>query len=152
VVISCLQVGGDSPAQAAINLEIVLRTLFASPIVQGIYLRGIDAQSLDDPSAALVDADGQPNAAGRSYEGLVRNQWWTDTTLRTDELGNVRTAVFAGWYELSVALGADEDQVVRLRVLVDGDEDQEAIVLQPVKRSDEIDLRPLPGRAEPAGR
>ncbi len=101
VVVTNLEVGGPSPGAAAINLETVLRTLLAERAVKGIWLAGVRGEELSDPAAALVDDDGEPTAAGRVLDGLVRQHWWTDVQEKADELGNVRTRVFAGVYDLS---------------------------------------------------
>lgn len=100
VVVTNLEVGGPTPAAAAINLETVLRTLLAEPAIKGIWFAGATAGELTDPSAALVDADGQPTPAGQVLDGLVRRAWWTDEQHTTDELGNVRARVYAGVYQL----------------------------------------------------
>jgi GH35 family endo-1,4-beta-xylanase len=105
VAVTGLEVGGNSPAGAALNLETVLRTLFAQPCVQGIWLTGVRAKDVIEPNAALVDEQGEPTLAGRALEGLIRLEWWTDLTARTDELGNVKARVMAGTYHITASAG-----------------------------------------------
>lgn len=101
VILAGLEVGGATAGAAAVNLEIVLRSAFANPAVAGIYLHGLKAQELSDPSAALLDEGGRLTECGRVFEGLVRGKWWTDVYVRTNEIGRARLTVFAGWYEVS---------------------------------------------------
>jgi GH35 family endo-1,4-beta-xylanase len=129
VVVTNLEVGGPTPAAAAINLETVLRTLMAERAVRGIWFAGVRGDEFADPNAALLDDEGNPTPAGQVLDGLVRQRWWTDVEAQADELGNVRLHVFAGVYHLSAQTPsglaettvylpvADEQRVVLLRPL-----------------------------------
>lgn len=104
VIVTNLEVGGPTPGAAAINLETVLRTLFAEASVRGIWFAGVASDEVGDPAAALVDAAGQPTPAGTVLDSLIRRLWWTDSAHDADELGNVRTRVFAGVHRLEATL------------------------------------------------
>ncbi|MBI1337161.1 MAG: hypothetical protein GC164_09385 [Phycisphaera sp.] len=136
VVIAGLSVTGSSPQAAANNLETALRVLFASPNVAGIYLTGVQAPHTYDAASALIGESGEPTPAGLVFDGLIHDLWWTDTTLNTDELGNVRTRVFAGDYSLKVALpeGDSAEMVVRVPVSAVG-EQAALMVVQPIKKT-----------------
>lgn len=104
VVVTGLEVGGSSETAAAISLETMLRTLFASPSISGVYFAGVRQESLTVPNASLGNEFGQLTQAGQVVEALIHNLWCTRTTLLSDELGNVQTRVFAGWYDMSATL------------------------------------------------
>ena len=118
VVVSNLEVSGPTPGAAAVNLEVVLRTLFADPTVRGIFLSGVTGGQFTDATAALLDDEGRPTPAGGVYEGLVRGRWWTDFTADADDLGNVQRRVMAGTYHLTALLpgGATAETTVYLPV------------------------------------
>ncbi|MCC7407351.1 MAG: endo-1,4-beta-xylanase [Phycisphaeraceae bacterium] len=104
VIVTGLEVGGSSETAAAVSLETMLRTLFASPSIGGVYFAGVRQESLTVPNASLGNEFGQLTPAGQVVESLIRQLWWTRTTLRSDELGNVQTRVYAGWYDLTAQL------------------------------------------------
>ena len=124
------EVGGPSPAQAAINLEMVLRLAFAEPSVQGIWFAGVSGDQLTDATAALLDAEGDPTPAGNVFDRLVHGQWWSDVRVGTDSLGYARSRVFAGLYRVSAALpdGSVAESLVSLPLGSQGEKDA---VIQP---------------------
>lgn len=96
-----LEVGGPTPEAAAVNLETALRAFYSRPVVQGIWLGGLTADQVIDPSSALVDRMGILTPAGELFERMVGRLWWSDEIVKADELGNVRQRVFAGAYQMS---------------------------------------------------
>ncbi|MFI4862226.1 MAG: hypothetical protein ACIAXF_16300 [Phycisphaerales bacterium JB063] len=104
ITIANLNVAGSSDVAAAINLETVLRLLFATPNIHGIYLAGMAGDDLAEPASALIDQAGEPAACGQVVEGLFRGLWWTDLTLPSDDIGNARADVFAGRYRITATL------------------------------------------------
>ncbi len=131
VVITGLHVSGRTATAAAVNLETVLRTMFAHRAIQGIYFPGLGPQSFEHPEAALLDAAGQPTPNGQVFDGLVRRLWWDDLQLRTDELGSLEVRLFAGTHELTARLG-------------DGQEARALVALRPGEEDRVIALQPLP--------
>ncbi len=104
VVISSLEVGGGSESGAAANLDTIMRSLFASPQIKGVWFAGLMPAEVADPYAALFDERGEPTKAGLRLDELFRGTWWTDLTEPTDELGNVYARVFAGTHEITATL------------------------------------------------
>jgi len=129
IVVSELEVGGPTSSAAAVNLETVLRTLFAEPTVQGVYLKGLHAHELADPTAALVGEDGLPTAAGFVFDGLFHGQWWTDITHQTDELGSIHTRVFGGSHLIQTTL--PDGTPLEAEVWIPIADNTRIIVLQP---------------------
>ncbi len=136
VVISGLEVGGDSPVSAAINLEMVLRTLMERPNLQGIWFTGLTAEELSEPGAALLDDDGQPTAAGLMVDSLFHGLWWTDLDTQTDELGNVRVRAFPGAFHLSATL--HDGTVLRTEIWLVKSDDPRVVLLEPVKQAGKV--------------
>ena len=95
-----MEVAGPSPQAAAINLETALRTFFAQPQVEGIWLGGIGVDQVLDPSSALVNQFGQLTPAGDLFVKMVGTRWWSEEIVQADELGNARLKVFAGAYKI----------------------------------------------------
>jgi hypothetical protein len=142
VVITSLQVSGATPTAAAVNLETVLRILFAHPAITGIYFPGLGPDAFTSPEAALFDAAGQPTPSGQVFDGLVRRLWWDEMHLRTDELGSLEVRLFAGTHEITARLG--NGQEAKALVALRPGEDGRVIALQPLP-----DLRPGPPIREP---
>ena len=104
VKLAGLEVGGATPIAAGLNIETVLRCMFAQPNIKGIYFAGTTADDLIESNAALIDAEGMPTAAGEVLEGLFREHWWSSETLKTDERGNAESRLFTGWHRVTATL------------------------------------------------
>lgn len=129
ITVGSLDVAGHTGVQAAANLELVLRLLFAQPQVTGIYFGSVQGSSAG--GAFLLDDAGQPTAAGRVVEDLFRRNWWTQETRQSNELGEVELRVFRGRYRITATL--PDGAVVSIPVdcsKVQGLDDP--IVLQPL--------------------
>jgi len=130
VVIGKLEVGGGGAEAAAINLETVLRVLFAEPAITGIYMAGVRGEHFSSDHAALLDAEGRPTPAGRAFDALVRELWWSDETHMADSLGNVRSRVFAGVYQITVTL--DDGVVFDTQVYLPVRDESRIVLMQPL--------------------
>ncbi|MEM7626524.1 MAG: hypothetical protein AAF333_13090 [Planctomycetota bacterium] len=130
--ITGLEVGGTHGIETTVNVETVVRTLFAEPSVTGITFAGLGPSDFADASATLIDEQGQPTGAGLVLDRLFRTVWWSDETTRTDELGRAQTRVFLGDYTVTATLadGATVSMPLRLR---ERDDSPEPIILMPVK-------------------
>ena len=129
VVITGLEVGGGSPAAAAVNFEIVLRTLFAEPAIKGIWVGSMQPDREAVPHASLLDAEGQPTAVGEVLDHLFHKQWWTDLTLQTDEIGNARARVFTGVHRISALL--EDGTTLETTVYLPRQVEPRIVLLQP---------------------
>lgn len=103
VTVTHLQVSGGSDTAAAINFETALRTLFAHPRIDGVYLAGYAKSNLLNPHAALIDDEGKPTKVGQRFEQLTRELWWSDVKAKTDPRGNASARLFAGLYRLTAS-------------------------------------------------
>lgn len=128
VSLAGVEVGGPSPAAAAMNLEAVLRLAFAQPGIEGVYLAGLTDEALVEPDAALIDDAGEPTPAGLAFDGLFRGLWWTDLSATTDERGNAQARVFTGWHNVKATL--PNGRVIAVEVYVPRAERAKIIVLQ----------------------
>ena len=130
VVLVNLEVGGASAESAAVNLETLLRVVMADPNIQGIWMGAMKTSQVSDLSAALFDAKGNPTELGELFDRLWTQLWWTDVLLKTDELGNARTRVFAGVHQITAVLG--DGQTVETSVWIEQNNEERIIVLRPV--------------------
>ncbi len=130
VVLVDLEVGGGSDAAAAVNLETLFRVVMADPNVQGVWMGPIHAGDVTDPAAALLDADGRPTALGELFDRLFTELWRTDELLKTDELGNAQTPVFAGAHQITALL--PDGRAIETTVWVPRDDEVRVIILQPL--------------------
>lgn len=130
--ITDLEVGGANGIETTVNVETVVRTLFAEPTVTGISFAGLAPRDFADASAALMDEQGQPTGAGLVLDRLFRTAWWSDETVRTDELGRTQARVFLGHYTVTATLADGSTVSMPLR-LHERDESPEPIILMPVK-------------------
>jgi len=110
------------------NMETVLRLAFAEPAISGVYLSGLAAEELIEPNAALIDAAGEPTAAGLALDGLFSKLWWSNETGVTDERGNVQSRVFTGWYTVKATL--PNGKAIEAEVYIPKSDQPKFIVLQ----------------------
>jgi hypothetical protein len=132
VQVTDAEVGGPSPTAAAINLETVLLTMFASPAVRGFWLNGDRAATLADDSAALLDGEGNPTPAGAIFDKLVHGVWHSEGSAKSDALGNARFRGFAGTYSLTATL--PDGSAAELTTLIAAGDHEQIALLQPLKR------------------
>lgn len=103
------------------ELENMYRILFEHPLVEGITGWDFtDGMWLKAPSG-IIRADNSIKPAFTRLKELIKGEWWTDTTITTDENGFVTAEGFKGDYEL--VLG---DKTVAL-LLSDSDEEPETV-------------------------
>jgi GH35 family endo-1,4-beta-xylanase len=93
---------GASEAQEANGLEIVYRTAFEHPSVEGIIMWGFWEGNHWKPERALWLTDWTPTQQALRYRDLVFNEWWTDATVVTSPDGSVEFALFAGDYAFEI--------------------------------------------------
>lgn len=123
-----LTVGGEDPATARINLEVVLRTCFADPHVTGIYMSAVTPDESGDVNAQLLTKDDKPTAMGKLFDRMFHHLWWTNVTKKADNLGDVRTRVFAGAYLISATL--PNSKQAKARVWIGKQNQRQLIVVQ----------------------
>ncbi len=99
-----VEVGGQSDVAAGLNMETVLRLVFAQPKIDRIIFAGLQQEGLIEDHAALLDADGKPTASGSMLDQMFNTYWRSNLSLKTDERGNAEARVFTGWYQVSVTL------------------------------------------------
>jgi len=104
VTITGLEVGGPSEVAAGLNIETVIRLLFAQPNVAGIYFSGLTPAHTLEENGELLNRNGEPSAAGSTLDALFSNHWHSSVTGTTDERGNIQARVFTGWYKVDATL------------------------------------------------
>lgn len=91
----------EGEERQAKEVEEMYRILFSHPLVQAITTWDYrDGSWLKAPSG-LVRIDNSPKPAYHALKNLIKNEWWTDTTVTTDSEGRASVNGFKGTYMLS---------------------------------------------------
>jgi hypothetical protein len=112
----------EGEQRQAKEIEEMYRILFEHPLVQAITTWDFtDGAWLKAPSG-FVRLDGTKKPSFEMLKKLVKEEWWTDTVVTTDENGWANVEAFKGNYELSsgsssatVKLTDDEELVTVLQ-------------------------------------
>ncbi|MBT3381333.1 MAG: glycoside hydrolase [Lentisphaerae bacterium] len=102
-----VNVGGDEQLQADYLRDFMTIT-FSHPHVNGIVMWGFWAGKHWKPEAALYRKDWSIKPAGKAWDDLVLNQWWTRETVRTDPAGHCTVRGFLGEYKITAKEGKRE--------------------------------------------
>ncbi|MCR5119119.1 MAG: endo-1,4-beta-xylanase [Lachnospiraceae bacterium] len=98
----------EGEERQAKEIEEMYRILFSHPLVEAITTWDFkDGAWLKAPSGYLRE----DNSRKPSYDmlkNLVRNEWWTDTTVKTDENGWTEVEAFKGKYLIETEKGQTE--------------------------------------------
>ncbi len=98
----------EGEERQAKEIEEMYRILFSHPLVEAITTWDFkDGAWLKAPSGYLRE----DNSRKPSYDmlkNLVRNEWWTDTTVKTDENGWAEVEAFKGKYLIETEKGQTE--------------------------------------------
>lgn len=108
-------------ARQSDDIERFYRILFADPHVEAITTWAFQDGAWLGAPAGLVTVDNQTKPAFHRLKHLLKEEWWTDCTCRTDDAGWLElegyrgdyTAEAAGW-EGSFTLDRDRELTVRL--------------------------------------
>lgn len=129
VTIARFEAGGNSQIAAALNLETILRLLFAEPSINAIYFAGLTEDQHLETNAALIEADGALTASGQLVDDLFAKHWWSNIEAVTDDRGNAMARVFKGWYDIEAVL--PDGTVLKTAAYIDAAEgDAHTVVLQ----------------------
>jgi len=90
----------EAKAQA---LETVYRVAFSHPSVNGILMWGFWSKSHWKPKAAIFREDFEPRPAAILYRKLVKEEWHSSLTARTNDRGEASARVFYGSYRVRAA-------------------------------------------------
>jgi GH35 family endo-1,4-beta-xylanase len=83
-------------------LELVYRTAYSHPMVEGVMMWVVWAgNSWRGPNAGILNVDWSINEAGRRFESLMA-EWNTDVSGRTNEAGQFTFRGFHGQYEVTI--------------------------------------------------
>ena len=92
----------EDEGERADILELVYRTAYSHPMVEGIMMWVVWAgNSWRGPNAGIVNADWTLNEAGRRFESLMA-EWNTEVRGRTNEAGQYTFRGFHGQYEVTI--------------------------------------------------
>jgi GH35 family endo-1,4-beta-xylanase len=83
-------------------LKDVYRVAFAHPAVTGIFMWGFWQGAHWEPQAAIFKQNFEPKPAATQYQQLVYQDWWTRSSGKTNQTGNVAIRAFFGNYKITV--------------------------------------------------
>ena len=83
----------------------LLTVFFSHPKIVEVSFWAIWEPEARKNSGALFRADGTAKPNGQATIDLLRKQWWTDLTGKTDNDGKFNTRAFLGKYDLTVTAG-----------------------------------------------
>lgn len=104
------------------EIEEMYRILFSHPLVQAITTWDYkDGAWLKAPSGYLRE-DNSRKPSYDMLENLVKHEWWTDTTVKTDENGWIEVEAFKGDYQITagkkkteVSFADDKEEMIMIR-------------------------------------
>ncbi|MBE0538048.1 MAG: endo-1,4-beta-xylanase [Phycisphaerae bacterium] len=125
--ISEFDVADDDQTHCADKLELVYRTAYSHPAVEGIMMWVFWAgDSWRGPNAGLAHRDWTLNEAGKRYEALMK-EWSTEVSHATDPEGLLSFRGFHGDYEATVTGTGGTEKTVSFS-LEKGQEPQEVTI------------------------
>ena len=111
----------EGEARQAKEVEEMYRILFEHPLVEAITSWDYkDGAWLKAPSG-FVRLDNSLKPAYHMLKDLIKKEWWTDTTVRTDENGRATVEAFKGDYHLSAGNAA-------VKAILDNNDETEIIL------------------------
>lgn len=96
-----------------------LTAVVSHPAITAFITWGFWEGRMWRPDGAFVSEDFELTSAGQAYVDLVYDEWWTETSGRTDADGNLTVRGFKGTYDVRAKT---EDEPVATTVTLDGDE------------------------------
>ena len=105
IAITSLQVMAPSEEVQAERIEDLMVLFFSHPAVEWICLGGIWEAEMPIEKGALFRRNFAIKPAGKKFEKLLREDWWTVATGKTAPDGSLTVRGFRGEYEVSAELG-----------------------------------------------
>ena len=105
IAITSLQVMAPSETVQAERIEDLMVLFFSHPAVEWICLGGIWEAEMLLEKAALFRRNFAIKPAGKVFDRLLREDWWTVATGKTAPDGSLTVRGFHGEYEVSAELG-----------------------------------------------
>ena len=102
IFISGLEVESPREQIQADRLRDLLLLFYSHPAVSQVTLAGLWEIDMISAKGALFDRNFAIKPAGKVFEELLTEQWWTNATAKTDANGTLTTAAFLGSHDISV--------------------------------------------------
>ena len=119
LIITALAVDAPRESIQAERLRDLLLLFFSHHAVTGVCLKGLWEAEMPAGNAALFRKNFAIKPAGKTYESLLTEEWWTHAQQNTNPDGTVQATCFLGRYNVVVKKG--EQRVQRQIVLEGGD-------------------------------
>lgn len=104
--------GGDDRLQADFYRD-VITIAFSHPAMEGGMLWGFWEGRHWRPETALWRRDWSVKPAGKMWQRLIHEKWWTDTETITDQAGRAAIDGFHGTYAITARHNGREKRLVR---------------------------------------
>lgn len=140
-------VAHDDAKKNADILELVYRTIYSHPAVEGITMWVFwSGASWRGPNAGLANRDWSLNESGKRYEALM-NEWSTQASGTTDNNGVFTCRAFTGKYAVTLTAGQGMPVQASLTVSTDPGPQTTRITLSPCEPDQTLTLWPneIPG-------
>ncbi|MCU0315542.1 MAG: endo-1,4-beta-xylanase [Fimbriimonadaceae bacterium] len=96
----------DDTAHAAHTRDFVT-ACFSHPSVEAVILWGFWAGAhWRGDTAALFNLDWSPRPAAKVWEDMVKREWWTKASLRSNSAGQASTRAFYGTHKVTIRRGS----------------------------------------------
>ncbi len=105
IYISALAVESPKEDIQADRLRDLLIAFYSHPAVKGFSLGGIWEPVMERPAASLFRNNFAIKPAGKVFEELLTEKWWTKAQAKTDSSGMAELGAFFGKYEVTVVHG-----------------------------------------------
>jgi len=119
LVITSLAVDAPRENIQAERLRDLLILFFSHYAVTGVCLEGLWEAEMPAGNAALLRRNLAIKPAGKVYEKLLTEEWWTNTEGTTGEDGTYEASSFLGLHDVVIRQGS---QRVRTQVVLEGGE------------------------------
>jgi len=96
-----IDAGGDEQLQADYYRDVLIAA-FSHPDMQGVVLWGFWEGNHFQPERALWREDWSMKPAGRAWEPLIFDRWWTEAEGKSDAAGRYTMTGFHGQYTITV--------------------------------------------------
>lgn len=104
----------EGEQQQAREVKRVYTILFSHPSVEAITWWNLtDRHAWMQAPSGLLDKEMSPKPAYKALKKLIKEEWWTRTTLTTDANGRASLRGFCGQYELDVTAPGGETKLVK---------------------------------------
>lgn len=118
----------EGEARQAEQIVAFYRAVFAQPAVEALTWWDLCDWSAGGKPTGLLRKDMTPKPAYEALKKLIKQQWWTDVTLKTNQQGHARLRAFYGDHRVTVPVDGNAP-IVRNLAVTKGEDNHFTIVV-----------------------